>query len=174
MNYKDGDEVIVKCKKSISCYCGLNNDMLTFCNTKVKIYSIDNDGDYSIIEDHALWTWEDACFIGKVGEIEIQPHIGVICENPDQISTMLSSLKRLPGNRQDACDAVKGIFLIDIDSYEFNDNAQYKSDYYTIVKFNDLQKFHNEDELRKNNSCKYLYNELSRCGEFDVCKICSL
>lgn len=176
MRYKIGDEVIVKCKIFISCHCGLNRDMKALCNTKVKICSIDNDGFYNIIEDGIRWTWDNDCFIGKVGEIKIQPYIGVICENSDQIDTMLSSLKRLSGNSQDACSAAEGVFLIDMDSYsyEFNDDVHYKTDYYTFVNFNDLQKLHDEDELRKSNSCKYLYNELNHCGKFDVCKICEL
>lgn len=172
MRYKEGDEVIVKCKKSISCLYGLNEDMKKLCNTKVNIDSVNNRR-YEILEDKIRWSWDDDCFIGKVGEIELQPYIGVICENSEQIYAVLKNLGHLPNNSQDACNATEGVFLIDVDSYELKD-IQYRSDYYTFVSFNDLQKMHDEDELRKSNSCKYLYNELNHCGEYDICKICGL
>lgn len=170
MEYKIGDKVIVKCRDKIYCNYGLNLDMKDFCNQKVEISHV-QDGYYNIVETD--WCWDDDCFIGKVGEIVLQPYIGVICENPEQINAVLKSLRHLTGNKEDAYNATEGAFIIDTDSYEFK-VVDYRSDYYTFVYFSDMEKFHDEDELRKSNSCKYLYNELNHCSDNDVCKTCDL
>lgn len=173
MKYKIGDEVIVKCNNTISCFNGLNDHMRELCNRKVKIESIVNNGYYHIFESEARWAWDDDCFIGKVGEIVLQPYIGVICENPEQINAVLKSLRHFTGNKEDAYNATEGAFIIDVDSYEFK-VVDYRSDDYTFVYFSYMEKFHDEDELRKSNSCKYLYNELNHCSDNDVCKTCDL
>ena len=182
--YNVGDQLIVKCKAKLTCKFTVIKEMRDYCNKKVTIRDIERSdyGEYNcilLLEDNPHCAWSDDSFIGKVGEITIQPDIGIICKSNKEILKVFSELMPSYGFRMGAAEeeivkAETGMFLINKDFFEFNAICSDYSTMYTYVEYADMFHSHEEEEIRKKNNCPYLYNELLHCGSVASCAKCTL
>lgn len=180
-----GDKLIIKCKATITCEFKVVDRMKDYCNKRVTIKEIEwsdyrNCNDIYLVEDGPYYfSWSDDSFIGKVGEITIQPDIAIICKSNKEIlkvlSELLSSYRLGMGSYEEAiAKAEIGMFLVNSDSFEFDTICSDYSSMYTYVEYADMLHNHDEKELRTKNNCPYLYNELLHCGSLASCAKCTL
>lgn len=182
--YNVGDQLIVKCKDTITCKFTVANQMRDYCNKKVTIKDI-AWADYQecnqihLIEDNSFFNWSDDSFVGKVGEIPIQSDIAIICNNNKEILKVLNELMPayrlgIGSDEEVIVRAETGMFLLNRDSFGFGAICSDYSAMYTYVEYADMFHSHDEYSIRNNNSCLLLYNELNHCGLGELCAKCTL
>lgn len=77
--YAIGDEIILKCLKRMKEECNPDFELESICGIRAKIIEIDFDGYYRCNYDSVSITIDESMILGKIGNIVIQPGLGIAC-----------------------------------------------------------------------------------------------
>lgn len=180
--YEVGDNVILKCSKRMKEESESNCIIDSYCGMKVIIKEIQSDGRYLCDCSMNTFMVDENMILGKSGCITLQPGLAVACRGKVVIERISKILQPLCNNKDFFRSMSKlenvRIFYTYQKKFMYSDDIEYmyysfNDQIYNYIEFSDLA-FKNENEIRKMNQCKILYNDLAHCCCSEECVRCAI